>query len=273
MSQENFTNIVIPFDNSASSRVALRTAVNIAGRFLSNLNFVHVKPEKSTSEKLTDIEEVMEKINQKTGLSTKLFTPIGRIEREVTRISESLNADLIVMGTHGTKGFQELWMGSNAFRVVSSSSIPVITMQESYPKEGFEKILIPMDDSIESRQKIPMTIQMAKNFNSDVTVLGTSKYEDDETIKKVKAYVDQTIGLLEAEGVHVSGDYHFGGNIADSTLSYAKGAGTDLIIMMSESEPSSGLFIGTNAQRMVNHSPIPLLTIHAKEVTRQVVGY
>jgi len=272
-SSHSFERIVIPFDNSPSSRVALRTAVNFAGRFLADLSFIHVRTGREDAEELAEVHRVIDKIKQKTGLNIELLRPEGQIHKEIVRLAASVNADLIIMGTHGTKGFEEFWIGSNAFRVVSSTERPVMTMQESYPKEGFDRILIPIDDSKDSRQKIPMTISLAKSFSAEVIILGTSRYEDDETQGKIKKYVKQAVDLISAEGIITSQQFHYGTNIADSTLSFAKGANADLIIMMSENEPTSGFFMGTNAQRVVNHSKIPVLTIHTKDIRVGNVGY
>ena len=65
------------------------------------------------------------------------------------------------MGTHGASGFEKLWVGSNAYRVASAAPCPVITIRETFEKETFSRILVPLDNSKETRQKIPMAIFFA----------------------------------------------------------------------------------------------------------------
>lgn len=269
-----FKHILIPFDNSPSSRVALRTAVNLSTIFNSKMSLVYVQSGgKGEEEKLEEIRDVIDKVHRKTGLEIYFLHPKGKMYREVVKTAVDVESDLIIMGTHGMSGFEEFWIGSNAYRVVSSSKVPVITMQETYAKENFERIVIPIDDSRESRQKLPMVMTMARIFNSEVFILGASKYGDPETVNKVNKYVQQSEDILNKEEIECTTASQFGTNVADATMSYAYQVDADLIIMMAESEPSSGLFMGTNAQRLVNHCKIPVLTMHAKDVNILVAGY
>jgi nucleotide-binding universal stress UspA family protein len=53
--------------------------------------------------------------------------PIGEDISERIRISANdFNADLLVLGTHGRRGFKRLFLGSVAERVVRNSSLPVL---------------------------------------------------------------------------------------------------------------------------------------------------
>jgi len=58
-------------------------------------------------------------------------------------------------------------------------------------------------------------------------------------------------------------------NITKSTINYANEVGADIIAIMTEQETTTAnLFLGAYAQQMVNHAPIPVLSIHAKEFIR-----
>ena len=50
---------------------------------------------------------------------------------EILAVAAEVRADLIVMGTHGRRGFSHLLMGSVAERVVRTSPIPVLTVRQS----------------------------------------------------------------------------------------------------------------------------------------------
>ena len=51
----------------------------------------------------------------------------GDPAEQVLNTARGLDADLIVMGTHGRKGLSHLVLGSVAERVVRESSVPVLT--------------------------------------------------------------------------------------------------------------------------------------------------
>lgn len=54
---------------------------------------------------------------------------VGNPAEEIIAISEKENADLIIMGTHGRKGFDRLLFGSVAEYVVKNAKIPVMTIK------------------------------------------------------------------------------------------------------------------------------------------------
>ncbi|NND93859.1 MAG: universal stress protein [Flavobacteriales bacterium] len=267
---ESFKHILIPFDNSESARVALRTAVNLAQVFDARLTLVVVNADDDMERKA---KKIIEKIHRRTNKEVLYLRPSGRVFVEVVDAAKAVGADLIIMGTHGTNGVQDFFIGSNAYRVVSTSPIPVMTMRDSFEKNKFDRIVIPMDDSSESRQKMPMVKQVANYFNSKVYVLATSKWDDADVRKRVIRYSEQAVEMLEENEIEAEMSSAFGGNIANSTMDYADEVKADLIIAMSETEPSAGFFMGANAQRLVNRCEVPVLTVHAKQVVIGVPGY
>lgn len=268
----SFDHILLPFDGSDSSVVALNNALFISNKFNSKITAVFVRQSESDNGHL-EIKEKLKAISAEENKEILFLHPVGKMYKEVVKTVEEVGADLILMGTHGISGFEEFWIGSNAYRVVSSSPVPVITMQETFEKVGFSKIIVPIDQSKETRQKIPMVMHLANIFDSDIHFLGATKYSDNESQAKVKRYVKQSIEMLEEEELKSEVTYSFGQNIAKATLQNAKEVDADLIIMMSESEPSSGLFMGSNAQQIVNHSAVPVLTLHPKDVGIAIAGY
>jgi nucleotide-binding universal stress UspA family protein len=55
---------------------------------------------------------------------------IGHPHEQINQYAQSATADLIVMGTHGRTGFEKLFVGSTAEKVVRSSRVPVLTIRE-----------------------------------------------------------------------------------------------------------------------------------------------
>lgn len=266
-----FQHILIPFDNSQSARVALRMAVKLSQRFSARLTMVYANPDDEVE---AQVKEVIARVKERTGIEIYYLRPSGTVHTEIVEAAGSASADLIIMGTHGIGGMQELFIGSNAFRVVSSSPVPVLTMRESFEKKRlFRRILVPLDDSTESRQKLPMVKRVASYFDSEVHILATSKWDSDEVKSRVTRYAQQAIELLQEDEIDAKLHSLFGGNIANATMDLSDELDIDLIIAMSETEPSAGFFMGANAQRLINHSEIPVLTVHAREVVKGVAGY
>jgi len=268
----SFSHILVPFDGEPSAEVALKMAAQLSKQFEASITSVYVRKSDADLEHelLTQVLQLRE---NELKVKIQFLHPMGRMFKEVVRVVDEVAADLIIMGTHGTSGIEEFWIGSNAYRVVSSTNVPVITMQPNFRKSQFKKIVVPIDQSKETRQKIPMVAQLAHYFQSEIHLVGTTKYNDAESERTVKSYLEQSVELLAQEGLKVQKHMEFGVNIVNSTLRYAESIDADLVVMMSESEPSSGLFMGSNAQQLVNHSKIPVMTLQPKDVGITIAGY
>ena len=79
---------------------------------------------------------------------------------------------------------------------------------------------------------------------------------------------------MEKEGVAFTMDFLEPENISDATIQYAKTMDVNLIAIMTEQETTTAnLFMGPFAHQTVNHSPIPVLSIHPKETLATGQGF
>lgn len=176
--------IFVGIDFSECSMNALEHALSIAKRANVDVNMVWVRHHDSEKIFMTytseNIEEEIEYrfkelINKyKTGFPGELTYEIrqGKIYREIVKAADKKNASLIVIGTHGSSGFDEFWMGSNANKLISSTYIPVISLRANVTVErDLERIVFPVDSTPETRQKIIFTSILASYFNAEVHVL------------------------------------------------------------------------------------------------------
>jgi nucleotide-binding universal stress UspA family protein len=65
--------------------------------------------------------------------STLLEVTQGRIADVIVKEARSASCDLIVMGTHGRRGFSRVAMGSDAEQVVRNSPVPVLLVRQEAP--------------------------------------------------------------------------------------------------------------------------------------------
>lgn len=262
--EQFFENIAVAFEGSEASVVAYNMAETMHKRFQSRLNLIHIEENgKGVVTKVDDFAS--QKFSE--GIPINVVHKKGSIYKSIVKVSEDLECDLIVMGTHGIFGFQEFWMGSNAYRVVSSAPCPVITIQESFKRNDIKKIVMPIDTSDETRQKIPYASKVAECFGATVHILGVSTDSDAETQKYIRIYSNQAEEFFDRHKVKYEREEMLGGNITNTTIEYAKSIDADLIIIMTEQEPnSSAFFMGKFAQQMVNHSPVPVMSIRPREI-------
>ncbi len=272
--------ILVAIDFSKCSIKALEFAICIANDINANVLMVHVDKEISseslfskrgnehTEKILSSLEKLTAKY-QPSLLQGKLEYKIrkGKVHIEIANQAKYSDAYLLVTGAHGVSGFEEFWIGSNAFRLVTSVPCPIITIRESFiwKQKHITNIVLPIDSTIETRQKVPIATELAKCFNAKVHVLGVYSSSLKDMKSLVDAYTKQTVEYIENEGVKCDVVFKFCENITEASLEYATEVSAELIAIMTEQEKSAkNIWLGPYAQQMVNHSPLPVLTIRSK---------
>jgi nucleotide-binding universal stress UspA family protein len=265
-----FKKILLGFDNSASSVIALQKALATCKIFNTMLYVVNVKDPKSL-EKGYGIN--IQQIADQFGVKIQYMEKRGNVSREIHATEKEIKADLIFMGAHGLNGFQPYWIGSNALRVIAASNCPIITVQADSAETDFKHIVLPLDDSQETRQKVPYAAVFANAFNSTVHILAVSKNKSEETHNRLEIYTKQTVKYLDDFGIKSTHELRQGKSIAQTCIDFAVEKHAGLIMMMTETE-SNSWFMGTAAQQLVNHSPIPVMSIHSRDIGLAAnVGY
>ena len=142
-----FKTILFATDFSEGSDFAFKAALSMAGKYDSKLIVIHVinepvdlrgfyVPHISFDKLEEEIEQGAEKLMEKfcrTHMQDfnnyETYVLPGIPYDEIIKKAESLNADLIIMGTHGRTGLDHVLFGSTAEKVVRKSPIPVMTIR------------------------------------------------------------------------------------------------------------------------------------------------
>lgn len=274
--------ILIPVDFSETSQLALDHAAFMASRYEAEIVFLHVFETFSyqteisqmlvQSVKVNDLvkeklESLARETHKKTGVKVSSEMATGSVATNVVEVAERLGADIIIMGTHGASGFEEFFIGSNAYKVVTKSSIPVLSVQTDAEKIGFKDIVVPIDNSKPSRQKLRYAASIAKKYNSKLHVVSLISDPGPDMNHKFDIIEEQISEFLTEKELPFGIERRTGDNIAKMTMAYATEKNADLIVIMTEQENNiAGFIMGQYAQQVVNHSKIPVLSITPDEV-------
>jgi nucleotide-binding universal stress UspA family protein len=280
--------IIVAIDFSECSINAFLHALSIAQKCQSDMLLVWV--EKSLAEKdkfenqpkdaAKQVEKQFEELIAKyqpdlphNKISYKIRT--GKVYKEITAEAREIRAMLVVAGTHGASGFEEFWIGSNANRIISSSPCPVITIRAGINvTKPLNRILMPIDSTTETRQKATFTGYLAKMHDAEVFILTLYTSKVKAVRHNVDLYTEQVALYFDEEGVKYKIGKIEADNLSDAMITYAKNIDANLISIMTEQETTtSNLWMGPFAQQTVNHSPIPVLSIHSKELLAAGLGF
>lgn len=290
----NTSRILVPFDFSLTSKKALKHAATLAQLYNGELQLLYVQKPKSllsmgysTSElrqlaaesgnykKL--MENTAKEIRDEFGIPVKVLVGIGRRVSGIISACEKNQAGLIVMGTEGSESVSNLFSGSNSQKVVSRSEIPVITVRSESKRDGYPNILVPVDLSEHTRQKMIVAIQLAKAFRSKIHLLGLLRKADQSSENKLGAILKQIERRLKDEGIAYTSEVIKTENAASRTLSIAKRKKADMIITMTDQGPSSSI-LSTRSydHELVEESGIPVLSvppeIHEENIEPASIG-
>ncbi|HEU4716957.1 MAG TPA: universal stress protein [Bacteroidia bacterium] len=276
----NVRNILVPVDFSETSRKALAHASFLARLTKSHMDIIHVLPVSPYYLEIPEpmlyvnnhsevnqlvggkLEEFSDEIHGIYGIRPRHILAHGQVAYEIVKAAREGKADLVIMGTHGAKGFEELFIGSNAHKVVTLAPCPVITIQEHAGNPGFRNIVLPIDRSRHSREKVETALSFALLYQSVIHILGLLDGDDENEYGKLQIVLDQVQHAVEHAGLAFSRHTIRGGNLASEALKYGISVNADLIIILTDHESAlTGIFPGPLARQIVNHSRIPVMSL------------
>lgn len=187
----------------------------------------------------------------------------GKVYQELATFVKQYECALMIVGAHGQSGFEEYWIGTNAFRIVSSASCPIITVKSNYDiQRGFRKILLPVDHTQQTIQKVSYVAALAKATAADVNILAINT----STMRSLQKVVDSNVARvkrqLENSDVNYMVDTIASENLAADIIEHARLVDADLIAIMKDgNDKAATIMLGQYAQQLVNYSPVPVLSI------------
>lgn len=259
--EKAFGKILLAFDNSQAALSALQSAYGISTKFGSQITALVVQGKDSDAEESVS---VLNHFASERGIEISIIQRTGNVHSEIIKLEKEGDFELILIGSHGTSGWKKFLVGSNTFKVVSDSTCPVITVTAKASSPELKNILLPISDARNTRQKIPYCIAMAKAFGATVHILGASKSDSSETKKHVNSYVRQAESFLIGKKVKCTSKVVFGEKVAEACIAYGEAMDVGLMVIMAETE-SSGLFMDSYSEQLVNKSTVPVMCVHGKD--------
>jgi nucleotide-binding universal stress UspA family protein len=286
MIRNNNNNILVPTDFSEVANNALGHALKIAEVYKNEITLINIQDDGGlfglfggSTEKMDLIKDAIDMKMDKLISESKAQYPnivihkrveYGKIYKVITEVAAEENFDSIIMGTHGASGLQQI-TGSNASRVINYAKVPVVVVKDQpIGNNGYQKIVLPIDLSRESRQKVSWAIHLAKKFNSTIHVIYENSTRE-EFKGRLFAAVNQTQDILDQNNakyiVRGLDEEKYPDSFAEDTLAYADDVEADLIMIMSQQEKGfSEFLLGSYAQQIVNHSgKVPVMCINSSD--------
>ncbi|NER13962.1 universal stress protein [Leptobacterium flavescens] len=271
--------IIVPVDFSEHSEYALELAAQLARKHDAEIIALHML---EISESLLNkaegqgynealffmkmaakrFEDFLDKEYLK-GLKVTDIVQHHKVFTEVNETALKHNADLIIMGSHGTGGIKELFMGSNAEKVVRTAQLPVLVVKNRMPDFNIKKVVFAMDFHIENAEAYVRAMNLFKELNAEVELLYVNLPNDnfkssDEIEDIIASFLQRMEGnSAKMEDVAIRNDYF----VEKGVFNYSNKVKADLIAIPTHGRKGlSHFFLGSIGEDIVNHASIPVIT-------------
>ncbi|MCC5943423.1 MAG: universal stress protein [Bernardetiaceae bacterium] len=285
----NIQNILVPTDFSDCADNALGHAADIAKKTDANITLLHIIDVPETSYKdytgvinnqstnsfseaphmLALIRLTQKKIKERKeqypdiNIEEKIY--FDKVHRQVHTFVEGNDVDLVVIGSNGVDGLDEVLIGSNTQKVIRNVKVPVLVVKGE-KKSFVPKNVVYASDFSESSGK---GMDLLKYFQEIYgTTLHLVKIITPNTFESTSASRERMRQFAERTGLKEDGytinifNYY---TEEEGILSFAEEAKADLISLVTHGRSGFSRFLmGSIAENVSNHSSVPLLTFNLR---------
>ena len=254
--------LLIPIDFTEQSLLAIKQSYNLAKYTHSKIVLLHVY-QKVGDEKYAELTKVAKDAEAESGIVPIEFMNVkGDIYEQTDRIAEETKATLIVVGLESHMKFKDIF-ASSASKLIRKAPCPIITIRGKEHRDGCENILLPLDLSTESREKVDVAVQMAQYFGASIRILSVFSPSDLAYENQLLAYAHQVKQFIKGKGISCTNKSIASDHVAETVVEYANKIESDLIMIMNKPILNvKEFFSGTDTQHIVDISNIPVMTVN-----------
>ncbi|EAS20409.1 universal stress protein, UspA [Flavobacteria bacterium BBFL7] len=173
------------------------------------------------------------------------------------------NADLIVMGSHGASGMKNIFIGSNAEKVVRNSEIPVLVIKDRKKRLDVNEFVFATDLDPQSSNALKEAAEFAKGTGCNLHLLYVNTPSNFLNTQKAESKVKEYLKNINVEPADYTIYNDF--SIEEGVFNFTKDIKGDLIGMATHGRRGiSHFFNGSVSEDIVNHSSLPVVTFRIK---------
>ncbi|MEX0289962.1 MAG: universal stress protein [Flavobacteriaceae bacterium] len=267
--------IIVPVDFSEQSEYALKVAASLAKTHNSEvlvLNMLELNEAVFSSAEGLHIEQTvffiklaekrMGEFLDKSYLQGIKVTPVikhFKVFGEVNDVAKKHGAELIVMGSHGTDGLKEIFIGSNAEKVVRSAEVPVLVIKNEIKDFKAKNFVFACDFNSDALVAFQKAVDFAEKLDAKLHLVyintpGDNFLSHPDIYKKVAQFLQKS-GV--GKEVEIYNDY----SVEKGVLNYSESIGADVIGIPTHGRKGlAHFFMGSIGEDVANHSEIPVVT-------------
>lgn len=293
---------LVPLDGSRLAESVLPVVAQMASRFQARVILLHILEEHPPAaihgephlQDEAQAQAYLEWVS--AGLRSSAYSVgihvhpdrEGNVARSIVQHAQEMNADLVIMCTHGRGGLRGLLFGSNAQQALQRGTRSILLLfprdDGTLPPFHPRLILVPLDGTAAHEPALPAAITLARAFGAELhlalviptleTLTGeqaaaglllpaTMKAVLDLEQEEAADYLAQAVARCRAEGIAAQAEV-LRGETVPAVLGLAERLNADLVVLVSHGRAGlAALAAGSVAPRITGRRIAPLLLVRA----------
>ena len=268
--------ILIPTDFSKYADEAIEVGAQIAKKNNCEIILIHmlelpgqmndaIQGETSIPEIMLfkrKAEETLKNIKNRPYLAGIKITEVVRLDSAYHGINNYIkqhDMDLIVMGSHGASGINEILVGSNTEKVVRHSETPVLVIKNKITDFKIQNIVFASDFSNEVKKPFQKALDFTKIFGSKLNLVMICTPNTFKSTSATRKIINDFVSDFDMP--EYSFETYNESNIEKGIINYANEKDADLIAFCTHGRTGlDHFFSGSLSEDLVNHARKPVLT-------------
>jgi nucleotide-binding universal stress UspA family protein len=271
--------ILVPTDFSECASKAAQTAMKISGTTDTEIHYLHIanvpidwatmndseKRYPEVTKEIRHYQLALDKLvdeSKHAGNQAHKYLIFNKNYKAILRHIDDHQIDMVIMGSNGATGLKELLMGSNTQKIVRLSPVPVLVVKDDiFDHFKLDRMVFVSDFREEVMDQFKTFVEFVQSLNAKLLLLFVNtpeNFTDTLTTKTIMGnYAMHAPGAIE--NTYVFNSYGFMGGLD----AFCQEHQVDAIGMITHGG-STGLhlFNSSLTEKVVNHSKIPVLTMH-----------
>lgn len=296
-----FKKLLVPLDRSEFAEQAIGQAAAIARKANAGMDVMIVHQPvpyagfsdipwygEQWRDELKYVETIAKELESGSGVHTTFAVPKGDVVEAICERAVEVDADLIVMTSHGRTGLSRAWLGSVADGVIRNAKTPVLLMRpvetkmdRAHAHKFFDHLLITLDGSTLSEEILSPALALARCGDSRITLLRvvppvpmvfvdpgipfayapppTDPVVTESLVEEAKKQLEGAAKRLSDQGFKVDCEVVLSPFAVRAILDFAADRGIDLIALSTHGRGASRLVVGSVADKLIRGSGVAML--------------
>ena len=272
--------ILVPTDFSSCVKGAVEMSLIIAQKGNYGIHFLHLMSTPLNWLQLSDAQQKMyadvndrikhangelNKLVQKAeglGIPANKFVKYDDSDQMILDHIDHHGIEIVVMGSHGAKGFKEFFLGTNAQRLVRQSKVPVLIVKPTDNYVHMKSIAFVSDFDDEMVDHFKSTLTLAQLLGIKIRLVFINlplNFTDTPTVEsRMRLYADLNPALIEARDIYNFGDFE------EAIKYYCAEHEVGMLSMLTHGRRGlDRFFAGSLTETVINHVSLPVLSKNA----------